>query len=252
MIAFISPAKTMLSGSGASEMSTEPRFLTETEKLASQMQSYSSNELAEIFKISNTIAKELKLRFEDFYDQAKPSTEAINSYDGVVYKHFKSDFTTSQKHYIQEHIRISSLFYGLLRPLDKIKPYRMEGWIRLAQNDERLDKYWRNIQTSTLIEDVKEAGGTLLYLASKEEQNAFNWKEVKTKIKVIDINFLVEKNGKLRQVVIYTKMARGEMIKQMIENKITNPEELKSFNWGGYLFDESSSDAKRWNFVMPG
>ncbi len=213
---------------------------------------YSAAELTEIFIISKPIAKELSRKFANFFDPDDNRSPAIYSYDGVVYKHFKSKdgFTQDQQDYLQSHLRISSLLYGLLRPMDGIKPYRMEGFVRLSTSDEKVEKFWRPIQTQTLIDDVKKSGGTLLYLASKQEQSAFNWKEVKKQVRVIDFEFLQNKNGKLRQVVIYTKMARGEMIAFMIKNKPTDPEELKFFEWGGYRYCEDLSTADKWVWVM--
>ncbi len=249
MIALISPAKTMRAGGkGNTKGVSEPRFIEQTNHIVSQMVSYSSAEIQEIFKISAQMAAELCGRFDNFYDEDSNFIAAVDSYDGVVYKHFKGNSPLSVKHrnYLQKHLRISSLLYGLLRPLDNIKPYRMEGFVRLAGSDERIDKYWRNIQTDTLIDDVNQAGGVLIYLASKEEQSAFNWSKVKKSVRVIDIKFLEEKGGKLRQVVIYTKMARGEMIRYMMEGGITNHEELKKFEWNGYQFSSELSDGDNW------
>ncbi len=254
MIALISPAKTMRADieTCVKNMLTEPRFMEQTKHIASLMLRYSTHELEDIFGISTQLANELYTRFNSFFDESGKQVAAIDSYDGVVYKHIKKDieFSESERVYLQNHVRISSLFYGLLRPHDTIKPYRMEGGVRLAGSDERVDKYWRNYQTQTLINDVNEMGGTLLYLASKEEQNAFHWKDVKKAVKLIDFQFLQFKNDKLKQVVIYTKMARGEMIRYMIDNNITDPENLKTFEWNGYRYSELHSTDDVWVWVM--
>ncbi len=257
MIALISPAKTMRADANATSTYkisryTKPRFLEQTNHITSLMLRYSANELEEIFKISPPLAQELRARFVDFLDNSEGNIAAIDSYDGVVYKHFKEDFgfTQQQQVYLQENLRISSLLYGLLRPLDLIKPYRMEGFVRLAGSDERVDRYWRDYQTQTLINDVNKSGGVLLYLASKEEQNAFHWKEVKRAVRVIDFQFLQYKGDKLKQVVIYTKMARGEMVRYMMDNNISNPEFLKTFEWGGYSFNNALSTNDVWVWTL--
>lgn len=253
MIALISPAKTMKSNAITPIADySEPRFAENAQHIVSLMLRYSAFELAEIFKVSAPIAQELMYRFSNFIDSETDRIAAIDSYDGVVYKHFKEQkaFSREELEYLQTHIRISSLLYGLLRPLDLIKPYRMEGFVRLAGSDERVDRYWRDIQTQTLIEDVKQAGGALLYLASKEEQNAFHWREVKKSVNVIEIQFLVNKGDKLRQVVVYTKMARGEMLRYMIDNKIENSEDIKTFSWNGYHYNESLSTENVWVWLM--
>ena len=255
MIALISPAKRMRS-EATMEISkmrcTEPRFGEHTRHILSFMLHYSAVELAEIFKISEPIARELKVRFSRLLTEEMSSFVAVDGYDGVVYKHFKGDvgFSTTEQSYLQDHLRISSLLYGLLRPFDLISPYRMEGFVRLAGSDERVDRYWRDIQTRTLIDDVNQAGGTLLYLASKEEQNAFNWREVKGAVRVIDFQFMQDKGDKLRQVIVYTKMARGEMVHYMMDNNVTNPEELKAFEWGGYRYNDTLSTTDVWVWVM--
>ncbi len=248
MIALISPAKGMQSEVVTAESVTTPRFMEHTKAIVSQMQSYSAAELETIFKISPALARELRNRFWEFNDEGRLS--AVDSYDGVVYKHFKESITSKNKQYLQDHLRISSLLYGILRPLDRIVPYRMEGFVRLIENDEKVEQFWRDIQTQTLIDDVNEAGGILLYLASKEEQKAFNWSKVKKVVRVIDFQFLQYKGDKLRQVVIYTKMARGEMIRYMLERKIINPEALKSFEWEGYRYNDALSTDNVWAWVM--
>ncbi len=256
MIALISPAKTMRSSaseiSRSGHIATEPRFAEQANYIVSLMLRYSAVELSEIFKISAPIARELKLRFESIFENSGSPIAAIDSYDGVVYKHFKSNelLSSDKQNHLQNHLLISSLLYGLLRPFDQIEPYRMEGFVRLAGSDQRVDRYWRDIQTSTLIEDVNSAGGELLYLASKEEQRAFNWSLVVKSVRVIDFQFLQQKGDKLRQVVIYTKMARGEMIRYIIENKITEAEEVKTFRWGGYKYCKALSSQDIWVWLM--
>ncbi len=232
---------------------SEARFLEHTHSIVGIMLAYDVGELSEIFRVSLPIARGLKERFGEFVSLGDEGLiRAIDSYDGVVYKHIKGDdgITDEQISYLQQHLRISSLLWGFLRPMDLIRPYRMEGFVRLAGSDQRVDRYWQDIQTQTLIDDVQKEGGTLLYLASKEEQNAFNWREVKKSVRVIDFLFMQRKGDKLRQVVIYTKMARGEMVRYMMHNSITDPEELKAFEWQGYRFSPEDSSEDSWVWVM--
>lgn len=226
---------------------TQPRFKENTTHIISKMVQYSTHTLEEIFKVSSPIAKELKIRFINHLDNKNTSLAAVESYNGVVYKHFKGSINSPQsQEYLQNHLRISSLLYGLLRPYDAIQPYRMEGFVRLEGSDQRVDTYWRDNQTQTLIDDVNHQGGTLLYLASKEEQNALHWKRVKESVRVIDFKFLSYKGDKLHQIVVYTKMARGEMISYMIQNAITDLEELKQFEWSGYKYSDNLSSKDVW------
>lgn len=250
MIALISPAKTMSNVVSLNISGTTARFMSRSEEIVKQMQRYSEAELQEIFKVSPQIAYELRSRFRLFFDELEEPLPAVDAYNGVVYKHFKDAVKSSNIELLQKTVRISSLLYGLLRPTDLIKPYRMEGFVRLAGSDTRIDRYWRDIQTECLIEDVKNSGGTLLYLASKEEQNAFNWKEVKKAVNLIDVQFLVQKGDKLRQIVVYTKMARGEMLRYILENNITHEDSLKTFEWEGYRFNYELSTPNKWVWLM--
>ncbi len=255
MLALISPAKTMQSLpklDAQPQLCTHPRFVDQTEYILARMVRYSPSELAEIFRVSGAIARQLHGRFRGLCDGQGSLLPAVDSYDGVVYKHFKESINSRDFNadYLQERVRISSLLYGVLRPFDMIQPYRMEGFVRLAGGDERVDKFWRDIQTQTLIDDVKSMGGTLLYLASKEEQNAFHWREVRSKVRVIDFKFLQHRGDKLRQVVVYTKMARGEMIRYMMEHQIVDLEELKDFEWSGYRYSDTHSSEGEWVWVM--
>ncbi len=254
MIALISPAKNMRRGATSPiHIDSEPRFMELTLDIASQMVQYSAVEIMEIFKVSAPIARTLKERFVKIVDPtAQSPLPAVESYDGVVYKHFKSEegFSSEEQQYLQSHLRISSLLYGLLRPMDRIMPYRMEGFVHLAESDIRVDKFWRKHQTQLLIDEVSKAGGELIYLASKEEQNSFDWRMVRKALRVIDIQFLQYKGEKLRQVVVYTKMARGEMVRYMLDNKITDPELLKEFEWSGYRYAPDHSTTDTWVWIM--
>ncbi len=101
-----------------------------------------------------------------------------------------------------------------------------------------------------LIDDTLSQGGVLLYLASEEEKQAFNWAQVRRAVRVVDFKFLQYKGDKLRQVVVYTKMARGEMVRFMVENRVTCPDSLKEFEWAGYRYDDNRSTADSWVWVM--
>ena len=236
----------------------QPRFCENTKHIVSLMMRYSTAELAEIFKISTPLAQELRLRFTALYEAfsgvegGAVAAPAVCLYDGVVFKHFKNkrEFAAEEAAYLQKHVRISSLLWGVLRPFDEILPYRMEGYVRLAGDDVRVDRYWRDVQTEAFVSEIKDSGGVLLYLASKEEQSAFHWSEVKKAVRVIDIKFYQQKAGKLKQVVVYAKMARGEMIRYMIEHKTQDPEQLKSFEWSGYTYQESLSTPDEWVWLM--
>ncbi len=256
MIAFISPAKTMsddnIDDKAIMAIASIPRFEKETQGIVMQMASYSIDELEEIYKASFSIASQLKSRFMKFYDEPEAKNIAIRAYDGVVFKHIQTDrLSVDDLKYLQGHLRICSLMYGVLRPCDLIKPYRMEPFVRLTELDDvRVDKYWRAIHTDLFIDDINKAGGVLLYLSSKEEQNVFDWKKVKAQTKVVNFDFMQYKGDKLRTVTIYAKMARGEMVRYMIDNKVEDYNDLKNFKWEGFAFSEVHSDDTKFVFIQ--
>lgn len=251
----ISPAKTM---AGTSKIiapaGTLPRFPKEAIEIALQMAQYSAGELSHILKVNPKIAAENYRRFRDFHSEDIPSLQAILAYTGVVYKNLNpKDFTVEDFAYIQDHLRIASFCYGLLRPLDLIKPYRMEYDVKLPELGEgNMYTYWSPRQTQTFINDIKKAGNTLIYLASMDIQPAFDWKKVEKSVRVIIPEFKVWKNGKPDTIVIYAKMARGQLSRYIIKNRIDNPEELKSFTWEGFVYNEDLSAGNRWVFMQEG
>ena len=161
------------------------------------------------------------------------------------------DFSEDDFRYAQEHMRITSFLYGLLRPLDGIKPYRMEGDIRLPERGGMtMFDYWKPLLTDYFIADIKRQGGILVNLASGEMRDLFDWKRVEEEVRVITPEFQVWKGGQLKTIVIYAKMCRGEMLRYIIKNRIENPEDLKAFTWEGFAYDEGRSTDEHLQFTL--
>lgn len=157
-------------------------------------------------------------------------------------------FSDSDLQYANSHLLISSFLYGLLRPFDMINKYRLEGDVVLPNNNSKsMFDFWKPILTDWFIKKIKADDGILVYLASDEMRNLFDWKRVKSEVKVITPSFKVIKDGKLKTIVIYTKMCRGAMARYIITNKITNINELKSFEYEGFSIDDSNEE---WNYVL--
>ncbi len=253
MLILIGSAKTM---SATSQVKipggSAPRFMKEAQEIAMNMAQYSSGELSKILKINPQLAAENYLRFQNFLSKEPPALQAILAYTGIVFKNINpGDFTSGNFEFVQEHLRMGSFLYGLLRPLDMIKLYRMEHDVQLTElTNGNMYTYWREKQTSTFIEDIKKAGGVLVYLASMEFQPSFEWKKVEKSVRIITPDFKVWKNGKPQTIVIYAKMARGQMSRFIIKNKITNPEDLKNFSWEGFSYNEFLSNGDNWVFTQ--
>ena len=249
----LSPAKTM---AGTSKIKapagTTPRFNQEAIEIALHMAQYPAEELGRMLKLSPKLMMESYHRFQNFHSAEEEPLQALLAYTGVVFKNINpKDFTEADFRFAQDHLRLVSICYGLLRPLDLIKPYRMEYEVKLPELGEgNMYNYWRPRQTELLIDEVKKNGNILMNLASQEIQGAYNWKEVEKAVRIITPEFKVWKNGKIQTIVIYTKMARGQMTRYILKNRITDPEALKDFSWEGFTYNESLSDGDNWVFLQ--
>ena len=127
----------------------------------------------------------------------------------------------------------------------------MEYEVKLPELGEgNMYNFWRGRQTKLLIDEVKKNDNILINLASHEIQGAYDWKKVGKAVRIITPEFKVWKDGKAQTIVIYTKMARGQMTRHILKNRITDPEELKNFSWEGYTWDASLSEGDNWVFLQ--
>ena len=253
MQVLLSPAKTM---TGTSKIKaphgTTPRFEREANEIALQMTQFSAEEFAKILKLSPKLTAECYQRYLEFHSEDNHPLQALLAYTGVVFKNIQpKDFTADDFLFAQDHLRFVSGCYGLLRPLDLIKPYRMEFEVKIPElGGGNMYAFWRDKQTATLINDVKADDGILLNVASMDVQPAFHWKEVEDAVRVITPECKVWKNGEAKTIVIYAKMFRGQMSRFIIKNRITDPEELKAFSWEGFSYKESMSEGDQWVFLQ--
>lgn len=253
MLIFISCAKTMAARTTVKVPEiTVPHFQAEALQNAMDMGQYSAVELEHLLRVNSKIAAENYLRYQDFFSEANRPMPAICAYTGAVFKRIlPKDFSTDDFLYAQHHLRITSFLYGLLRPLDGIKPYRLEGDICLPERGGvSMFDYWKPLLTEQFIADIKQQGGVLVNLASGEMKDLFDWKRVEKEVRVITPEFQVWKNGQLKTIVIYAKMCRGEMTRFIIKNRIERLEDLKSFTWEGFAFDEVRSTDSHLQFTL--
>lgn len=253
MLILLSSAKTM-SGSSKTKApaATLPHFTREAQEIILQMTQYSTAELSKLLKVNPKLALENYNRYHDFHSEDCNPLQAILAYTGVVYKHINpKTFSEADFLFAQEHLRFVSACYGLLCPLDKIKPYRMEYDIKLPElGDGNMYVYWRDKQTQLLIDNIKANGGLLINLASMDIQPSFHWKKVEAATRVITPEFKTWKNGVIKTIVIYTKMARGQMSRFIIDNRLSDPESLKTFTWEGFRYNERLSEGDNWVFTQ--
>lgn len=252
MLVLLSCAKTMSETSKVkTPLTTIPRFQKEASEIALQMSQFSVEEMERLLRVNAKIAVENYRRYQAFHAKGTPELPAVLAYTGIVFKRLNpKDFSNDDFEYAQQHLRLTSFCYGLLRPLDIIRPYRLEGDVVLPElGNQTMFSYWQSQLTEAFIEDIKNAGGILCNLASDEMKSLFDWKRVEREVRVVTPEFRVWKNGKLATIVVYTKMSRGEMTRFILKNRIENPDDLKQFSWEGFEFDEALSDDRKFVFA---
>lgn len=229
-------------------------FPKECDEVARATTQIPFEDFAKMLKISAKMKGEVAQQWQDFYVGSSALLATLEAYNGMVFKKTGAkDFEYSDWHYAQEHLTICSFLYGLLRPMDGIRPYRMEGDVMLGlERGANVFEYWRDLLTPKLIERVKAGGdNTLFYLASEEMKQLFHWKEVEQELNVVTPHFLTrQEDGSLKQIVIYTKMCRGTMLKAIIKHQIENLEELKTLSPQGFSYSPQESDAQNYYYIL--
>lgn len=244
MLIVVSPAKS-LDMTPVDVMPTEPAFQEDAVRLAKTARNLTLTQLRDLMGISDALARLNRDRFRDF--AAEPGAEhvkpAVLAFDGDTYKGLEAKtLSEDDLRWAQDHLRILSGLYGLLRPLDGMQPYRLEMGSRLkTRRGGSLYDYWGDQIAKALNAQAAEIGtDTLINCASQEYFTAANRKALK--LRVITPQFYEVKNGKSSIVSFFAKRARGAMARYIIENRITDPADVAGFHVGGYAFDPDQSD----------
>lgn len=252
MLFLISPAKSLDYSPAKLKKNSLPRLMTQTEELVANLRQKSAGELKELMSISDKLAELNAERYRVFssaFDK-KNSKQAILAFKGDVYQGMEAeDFTAADFNYAQKYLRILSGLYGVLKPLDRIQPYRLEMGTKLTtEKGHNLYHYWDDTITNLINEDLEESGkNVIVNLASNEYFKSIQKKKLNGRL--LTINFKDEKNGQYKVISFFAKKARGMMCRFAIKNKITNPEHLKGFDLGGYVFNEDLSQEDDWVFT---
>lgn len=241
----ISPAKKMNIDTDSLAWRDLPLFLSKAEELCRKLQSMSYEELKKLWKCSDQIASlnVERLQNMDLHDRLTP---AVLVYEGIQYQYMAPGvFTDQECTYIQEHLRILSGFYGVLKPFDGVTPYRLEMQAKLRVGESKdLYTYWGERPAKTLFEETD----CIVNLASKEYSVCVS-RYLPDSIRFITCVFGEETDGRVVEKGTMCKMARGEMVRYMAENQITEPERIRDFDRLNYRFDEGRSDDKTYLFL---
>lgn len=241
----ISPAKAMNTANDALSHQQLPLFLEEAQVLLDELQEKKYEELKDIWNCSDKLAMLNSQRVRKM-DLCRNLTPAILAYDGIQYKYMAPIvFENKDFHYIEEHLRILSGFYGILRPFDGVVPYRLEMQAKLnSQKVNSLYDYWGRKLADQLCDETN----CIVNLASEEYSKAIS-RHLPKDVQFITCVFGEMKGDKVVEKGTLVKMARGEMVRFMAENKVKNIKGLKAFNRLGYAFKEHLSDEKKLVFV---
>jgi cytoplasmic iron level regulating protein YaaA (DUF328/UPF0246 family) len=253
MILVISPAKTLYEKCPIQlDNYSSADFLPEAEKIVSVMKKKKPAQLAKLMDISPKLAEQNFRRFQEWSVPftTENSWQAVLMFNGDVYQGLKAEtFTDAEFEAAQAHLRILSGVYGLLKPLDLIQPYRLEMGtdISIARKKNLYD-FWKTKITTKLNQELAETGQKeLINLASIEYFSAIDTKKLKARI--ITPSFKELKDGQYQMISFFAKKARGLMSRFIIQNQITDPEEIKAFDLEGYYYNNQLSKNDHWVFT---
>ena len=252
MLVVISPAKRLDEKAASTPNETLPAFQNAANDLAGYGRDLSAKDLQKLMGISENLARLNADRFAGFADVSTPENakQAALFFAGDTYAGLEAaSLDAEQMDWAQEHLRILSGLYGLLRPRDLIQPYRLEMGSRLkTARGKNLYEYWGDTLSNALNEAAKSVrSDTLVNCASVEYFRAVDLAALN--LRVITPVFMEEKAGTPKIVSIFAKKARGAMARFMIERQITDPEGLKDFDTGGYRFNAGMSEGDRWVYL---
>ncbi|SMP08082.1 peroxide stress protein YaaA [Shimia sagamensis] len=251
MLVVISPAK-RLNWDPVAGPTTSPEFQEDAVRLVKTARNLTLTELRKLMDLSPDLAKLNRDRFKAF--EAVPGAEvtrpAVHAFAGDTYVGLNAaSLEQDEMNWAQDHLRILSGLYGVLRPLDAMQPYRLEMGSRLkTRRGKSLYDYWRQVPAKALRDQADEIKtDTLVNCASQEYFGAVDPGALK--LRVITPVFMEDRNGSAKIVSFFAKKARGSMARYIIHNRLQDAEGLKDFDYGGYRYQPDMSEGDRWVFL---
>lgn len=230
-----------------------PEFLGEAETLVGELRKTAREELPALLNVNGELALSASDKYYNWEREHTPGNarQALFTYNGEVFHGLDAgSLSVDDIRYAQQHLRVLSGLYGVLRPLDLIQPYRLEMQAKLSNPaGKNLYAFWKEKITKAVFDALRQSGGrqAILNLASGEYSKAVQWKS--SGVEVIDFEFLESRGDAYKPVTIYTKKARGLMSRYVIQNRIERPDDLKGFDAEGYWYNHSLSSENKLVFV---
>ncbi|NDV45558.1 peroxide stress protein YaaA [Paludibacter sp. 221] len=254
MLAILSPAKIQsFKPQQITGKYTMPEYLKQAEELINLLQPLSAKQLESLLKVNKDIARNSSDSYYNWDVNHSPENakQAILAYNGEAYRGLDANsLTETDLEYAQNHLRIISGLYGVLRPLDLIEPYRLEMATKL-KNPAGKDLYafWQQKISKSINEAIRKSGKpeVLLNLASNEYYKSIRHKDLSAK--VIDFDFIESRENGYKPITVYTKKARGMMVRYILQNHIEKVEDLKGFDTEGYWYNSMLSTENKMVFA---
>ena len=252
MLMVISPAKTLdFETDCGHNKFTENEFLDDAQLLINEIQKLSSKQLGSLMKLSDKLANLNRDRYQSWSlpFNEENAKQALFAFQGDVYQGLDAQsLTKTQVNFAQKHLLILSGLYGILRPLDLMQAYRLEMGTKFKnKRGKDLYEFWGNKLEENINQRLKKKDSVLVNLASQEYFKAINPKKLNTPI--ITPVFKNKKNGEYKMIALFAKKARGMMVRYAIDNKITDVEDLKGFDYEGYKFSKKLSSEQELVFT---
>ncbi|MFA8301085.1 MAG: peroxide stress protein YaaA [Hyphomicrobiales bacterium] len=253
MLMIISPAKSIDMAKGPQlDLSSQPVFSDKANTIANKLKDYSVADLCKLMSISTKLGQLNYGRYQEWSDapQSKDLRQAILAFRGDVYTGMNADsFSVDDFKFAQDHLLILSGLYGALKPLDLIQEYRLEMGSKLSVNDNKdLYAFWSD-KLTTYVNELLKKNKTLINLASNEYSKSVKMTNLSPDTSVVTPIFKDFKNGEYKIISFFAKKARGMMASYIIKNKISDVDQLKLFDLGGYYFDDTRSNDKEFVFL---
>lgn len=253
MIIVISPAKTLdFDIKNENLPMSKPRFLDKSQEIINEIKKYDSFSLEKLMKISSKLAKLNEERFDRWTKELDNAKQCLLAFKGDVYRGMDvMSLSDPELFYANEHLRILSGLYGVLRPLDGINEYRLEMGTKLnVNNNKDLYEFWdKDLEESLLNELSNHKNKILINLASNEYFKAVEGLKENNEIKVVTPIFKEYREDKYKIIAINAKRARGLMTRYIIQNEIEDISKIKKFNLDGYEFNEEMSSDTEYVFT---
>ena len=248
MIALLSPAKTLDLSYAYTETATRPKFAADATRIARAAAGIGADGLGRLMHISPPLAELNHKRFKRFGRAEK--RPAIRAFAGDVYRGFDASSADPETiDFAQDHVRILSGLYGVLRPLDAIRPYRLEMGTRWAPDGDRLTDHWGDRVAKSVAADLRAEGSKLLLNLASNEYFAVLKGRLPKSVRIIAPDFRVATAKGLQFQSFPAKVARGAMARWLCDERIADPAALPSFDRDGWRFDADGSTADRPLFV---